>query len=363
MQLIGKCRCNGKVVRRNRLSEKIYRIIREDPDPAAPVKPYTEALKVDSHGSTLFGYALHPAFYDLDSTGPAILMLHGHPGGTKNMDLAEHFQSSGFTVIVFSYRGIWGSHGNYCLSHNDVDEGIHDGAPWGKYTFVSSWTDVAEESIPMWSMYSSSMSGIRIKLPKNPFRSYIMTETELSTIDPFIHVNGIFESIVPAQELFTKSYLLTTYNPNRILTPVIYDDAAFVENLRKEKIFNLSFSRESETSVHYEGSLLVENIGIYKSNHWTFQSEWRYLLRFLPTGFQELSTDEGRNLNIYKLQNLVPLPFNDYYLSLRDDAFEDMEILLGPKTTLADECIVRALVEKYNPAAKISTSTLKGHIR
>lgn len=103
------------------MSEKIYRIIREDPDPASPVKPHTEALKVDSHGSTLFGYALHPAFYDLDSTGPAILMLHGHPGGTKNMDLAEHFQSSGFTVIVFSYRGIWGSHGDYCLSHNIED--------------------------------------------------------------------------------------------------------------------------------------------------------------------------------------------------------------------------------------------------
>ena len=103
------------------MTEETYCIVRQDPDPAAPVKPYVEGLRVESHGSALFGYALHPAFYDLDSKGPAVLMLHGHPGGTKNMDLAEHFQSNGFTVIVFSYRGIWGSHGDYCLSHNIED--------------------------------------------------------------------------------------------------------------------------------------------------------------------------------------------------------------------------------------------------
>lgn len=103
------------------MTEKVYSIIRQDPDPSALVKPYVEALRVESHGSILFGYAYHPAFYDQASKGPAVLMLHGHPGGDKNMDLAEHFRSNGYTVVVFSYRGVWGSHGNYCLSHNIED--------------------------------------------------------------------------------------------------------------------------------------------------------------------------------------------------------------------------------------------------
>lgn len=103
------------------MSEEIYRIIQQDPDPAVAVKPYVEGLRVESHGSSLFGCLFHPAFYDQESRGPIVLMLHGHPGGTRNMDLAEHFRNNGFTVIVFSYRGIWGSHGDYCLSHNIED--------------------------------------------------------------------------------------------------------------------------------------------------------------------------------------------------------------------------------------------------
>ncbi len=33
------------------------------------------------------------------------------------MDLAEYFRDNGFTVVIFSYRGVWGSEGYYCLSH------------------------------------------------------------------------------------------------------------------------------------------------------------------------------------------------------------------------------------------------------
>ncbi len=95
--------------------------IRYDPDPDVLVKPYNEALQIDSCGDIVFGRVLHPEFNDEKSLSPAVLMLHGQPGGDKNMDLAEWFRSNGFTVMVFSYRGVWGSHGYYCLSHNIED--------------------------------------------------------------------------------------------------------------------------------------------------------------------------------------------------------------------------------------------------
>lgn len=41
--------------------------------------------------------------------------------------------------------------------------------------------------------------------------------------------------------------------------------------------------------------------------------------------------------------------YNEFYLDLADDAFENMEILLGPKTSEAEEIIVRALVDQYCP--------------
>ena len=92
-----------------------------DADPNAVSHAYGTYLVFKSHGETLFGRLLLPAFYDTDSRCPVVLMLHGHPGGDKNLDVGEALRANGFAVAVFSYRGIWGSHGNYSMSHNIED--------------------------------------------------------------------------------------------------------------------------------------------------------------------------------------------------------------------------------------------------
>lgn len=92
-----------------------------DPAPDTPVMPRDEYLAVNSHGSRIFGRLLFPAFYDETSTVPVVLMLHGQPGGDKNLDVAAYLRANGLAVAYFSYRGVWGSHGDYCLSHNIED--------------------------------------------------------------------------------------------------------------------------------------------------------------------------------------------------------------------------------------------------
>lgn len=92
-----------------------------DGDPAAVVPATGTYLVFDSHGSRLFGRLLLPNFYDKESLCPMVLMLHGHPGGDKNLDIAEALRANGFAVAVISYRGVWGSHGDYLLSHNIED--------------------------------------------------------------------------------------------------------------------------------------------------------------------------------------------------------------------------------------------------
>ena len=44
---------------------------------------------------------------------PAIILMHGFPGNEVNYDLAQSFRRQGFTVLVFHYRGCWGSEGDY----------------------------------------------------------------------------------------------------------------------------------------------------------------------------------------------------------------------------------------------------------
>lgn len=39
----------------------------------------------------------------------------------------------------------------------------------GQYFLVSCWTNLEEENIPFWNMYSKDMKGVRIKLPSSLF--------------------------------------------------------------------------------------------------------------------------------------------------------------------------------------------------
>ena len=80
-------------------------------DPAFPPSGY--ALTIPSGGCNLYGVLYRPAGKGLH---PTVLMLHGFPGTEKNLDLAQIFRRAGFNAAVFSYRGAWGSQGDFSFS-------------------------------------------------------------------------------------------------------------------------------------------------------------------------------------------------------------------------------------------------------
>lgn len=57
---------------------------------------------------------------------PVIILLHGFPGNEANYDLAQVFRRQGFNVLVFHYRGCWGSEGDYLWKNlvEDVSSAI-----------------------------------------------------------------------------------------------------------------------------------------------------------------------------------------------------------------------------------------------
>ena len=57
---------------------------------------------------------------------PVIILLHGFPGNEVNYDLAHVFRRQGFNVLVFHYRGCWGSGGDYLWKNlvEDVSSAI-----------------------------------------------------------------------------------------------------------------------------------------------------------------------------------------------------------------------------------------------
>ena len=62
---------------------------------------------------------------------------------------------------------------NNLLYVDDLDEAeTEDMGKFGKFVYVSCWTEDSEESIPLWNLYTPNMHGVRIRMPEFPFKKY-----------------------------------------------------------------------------------------------------------------------------------------------------------------------------------------------
>lgn len=92
-----------------------YDPITEDPPLVDRDFPATMAeLTFDSHGA-----ALNAVLLIAQGPGPhpTVLLLHGFPGNERNFDLGQVLRRAGWNVMVFHYRGNWGSEGDYAFGH------------------------------------------------------------------------------------------------------------------------------------------------------------------------------------------------------------------------------------------------------
>lgn len=222
----------------------------------------------------------------------------------------------------------------------------------GQFCYISSWTDIAEESIPMWAMYASLDSGVRIKLRKNPFIVYANNLSEFRNI-PNLDVQyeedvDTLPSLIPLKEMLFEGYYSNEAITRDILFKVEYTDNP---SMLYPRLINGS-------------NIFLGMLGRYKNKYWEFQSEWRYKLLILP-----LNTFAALN-NINSLREMVcrilagtekqPLPYRD--LIIDEEAFSDMEITMCPKISKGNEIIVRDLIEKYNSSALLRNSDLSNLI-
>ena len=59
---------------------------------------------------------------------------------------------------------------------------------------------------------------------------------------------------------------------------------------------------------------------------------------------------------------LAKQPFTHYDMVISDEAFEDMEVTLSPRISGGSRIIVQNLIEKFNPSATLTESSLVGLI-
>lgn len=273
----------------------------------------------------------------------------------ENTEYLYHYTSIETLALILKYHTI---RFNSLEKMDDLQEQqTADIKNIGQFCYISSWTDDSTESIPMWNMYASLNLGVRIKLRKNPFKVYDNTAETLSKVtNAQITDNSSgkpFQTTISLAEMFSKGFISIQAVNNQLLSKVEYTDDT-------EKLYPRILKEEGEGF-----SLALGKLGKYKNLHWAFQREWRYILNILPLDLNQpvkkSMIDSQIMANKIKL-GIEKQPFPHYDMVISDEAFEGMEITLSPRISGGSRIIVQTLLEKYNPSATLSESSLVGLI-
>ena len=94
---------------------------------AAPLRPATvdppRDAKFPAHNKQLLipshGVGMNALLFAASGKGPhrTVILMHGLPGNERNLDLAQAIRRVGWDVLTFTYRGAWGSPGDFSISN------------------------------------------------------------------------------------------------------------------------------------------------------------------------------------------------------------------------------------------------------
>lgn len=96
----------------------------------------------------------------------------------------------------------------------------------GRIFYVSSWTEDETESIPMWNMYASLQSGVRIKMKSIPFENRGHNYDEIKRALPpsmkFEVKGDPPKTLIPYSDMITRGFIVVPNSAEKILHKVEY---------------------------------------------------------------------------------------------------------------------------------------------
>lgn len=229
-----------------------------------------------------------------------------------------------------------------------------------QYLFVSCWTENPEESIPLWRMYSGNAHGVRIALDADMFEDNVVGG---NNVPPHIPHEGFLVGKIPAQDLFRNEYFVmpmaTRFDPSEGDT-LFYCHIKYVDNVN-EKVKD-AYQLTMTDATHASSHVSYGEIGKYKNKRWAFQEESRFRLLIFPFNPILCNPEEAGTIAFNSIHNSVPVPISEYYLKLKQEILNNIEITLHPNATVSDRVIVEALCSKFAHAATIKPSELTDRV-
>lgn len=273
------------------------------------------------------------------------------------MEYLYHYTSIETLALILANKTICF---NNLLNVDDSEEAeTFDMGKFGRFVYVSCWTSDEHESIPLWNLYTPDMHGVRIRLPKFPFKKYFYNKNEYffkENVETYINIEKIYNenkvSIVATQpELIGIQY---TDDKEKLYPKV--------RNVSSEENFQQYLNDGKVENGKLDLSYSFAEIGKYKRKEWEFQKEWRYIYSVAPMGLKEANPptiDKQREL-IRRIENKeYEPPYSRMFLDLDDNALKNIEVLCGPRMNDAEKIIVKALLKEYCHNGMYKESKLK----
>lgn len=277
------------------------------------------------------------------------------------MDYLYHYTSLETLALILKNRTICF---NNLLYVDDVEEAeTEDMEKMGRMIYVSCWTKDAEESIPLWNLYTPNMHGVRIRMPKFPFEKYHYEKGQYfltEDVDTYINVEKMFNENKVSIVLTEPHLIEVQYtNEQNKLFPKIKTESqkdALKKFLEAKDLDDLKGNDNLE--INYS----IKDLGRYKRENWKFQKEWRYIIAISPMGLQEINPPsfEKQQEQLRRIENseLEPV-YKQLFLKIDEKVLKDIEIVFGPKMSDAEKIMAVSLIKMYCPEAVYRDSVLR----
>lgn len=192
--------------------------------------------------------------------------------------------------------------------------------------FVSSWSAVAKEQIPMWKIYSNDFKGVRIGMPVNLFNF---------NDDMLIRTFGYPKKFLASSKLDKSYSIIKSFNEDKSNSNIVLEEISKVfgpcqvnykSNLRKlnENVIKNVSDKNGIISV----TINFYELGQQKISDWKYEREYRYLI-FYNNIVATSARDDVFNGNYEN--HKIETEFLD--VNFNENALNGIEVIMGPNSS------------------------------
>ncbi len=190
-----------------------------------------------------------------------IVLLHGYPGNENNFDIAHMLRRQGYNVIVFHYRGTWGSENTFSFKNcfEDVENVI-------ECIYNSDFAKQYNIDIENISLVGHSMGGFAAIFTANKF-SFIKNIVAFGTFN-FGILRILLDTVPQAKDtaltyLSTGCQMLNCPDPNFLFDEIIsnsdnWNIENMIENFKEKKLLLIGAKFDSVAPIDFHFSPIVK---------------------------------------------------------------------------------------------------------